>query len=122
MVASPSAENVPVELRETFYKDQYEQEHLKPAVSRLLLSPEIYCRTQALLAQAYGVSAPAPQEPPADNSALLQFLTKKGFAPKVQDVEVTEEDLCSTPIKLVRWSGDCLCLYVFETPPPNGFG
>ncbi|KAL3996819.1 cell division control protein 42 [Sarotherodon galilaeus] len=94
-----SAENVPVELRDPLYKDQYEQEHLKPAVSKLLLSPEIYCRAQALLAQAHGVSQPASQGPPADNSALLQFLIKKGFAPKVQDVDVTEEDLTSSPIK-----------------------
>ncbi|XP_054460437.1 calmodulin-regulated spectrin-associated protein 3-like [Anoplopoma fimbria] len=92
-----SAENVPVELREPLYKDQYEQEHLKPAVSKLLLSPEIYCRAQALLAQ--GVSLPAAQGSPADNSALLQFLIKKGVAPKVQDVDVTEEDLSSAPIK-----------------------
>ncbi|XP_029284154.1 calmodulin-regulated spectrin-associated protein 3-like isoform X2 [Cottoperca gobio] len=94
-----SAENVPVELREPFYKDQYQQEHLKPAVSKLLLSPEIYCRAQALLAQAQGVSLPASQGSQADNSALLQLLIKKGFAPKVQDVDVTEEDLSVVPIK-----------------------
>lgn len=86
-------ENVPVELRDPLYKDQYEQEHLKPAVSKLLLSPEIYCRAQALLAQAQGS--------PADNTALLQFLIKKGFTPKIQDADVTEEDLRSTPIKMV---------------------
>lgn len=95
-------ENVPVELREPFYKDQYEQQHLKPAVSKLLVSPETYCRVQALLAQAHGVSLPASQESPANNSALLQFLTKKGFAPRVQDVDVSEEDLSNVPIKTVR--------------------
>ncbi|XP_040002200.1 calmodulin-regulated spectrin-associated protein 3-like [Xiphias gladius] len=94
-----SAENVPVELREPLYKDQYEQEHLKPAVSKVLLSPEIYCRAQALLAQAHGLSLPASQGSPADNSALLQFLSKKGFTPKVQDVDVTQEDLGNVPIK-----------------------
>lgn len=97
-----SSENVPVELREPLYKDQYEQEHLKPAVSKLLVSPETYCRVQALLAQAHRVSLPASQESPANNSALLQFLIKKGFAPKVQDVDVTEEDLSNVPIKTVR--------------------
>lgn len=100
------SENVPVELRDPLYKDQYEQEHLKPAVSKLLLSPEIYCRAQALLAQAHEVSQTASQGSPADNSALLQFLIKKGFGPKVQDADVTEEDLSSTPIKSVRV---CLC-------------
>ncbi|XP_078131608.1 calmodulin-regulated spectrin-associated protein 3-like [Sander vitreus] len=94
-----SAENVPVELREPFYKDQYEQEHLKPSVSKLLLSPEIYCRAQALLAQAQGVSLPTAQGSPANNSALLQFLIKKGYTPKVQDADVTEEDLSFVPIK-----------------------
>lgn len=94
-------ENVPVELREPLYKDQYEQEHLKPSVSKLLLSPEIYCRVQALLAQAHGVSPPVLQGSPTDSSALLQFLVKKGFAPKVQDADVTEEDLSYIPIKMV---------------------
>ena len=91
-----------MELREPFYKDQYEQEHLKPGVSALLLSPELYCRAQALLAQAHGVSLGASQGPPGDNSALLQLLTKKGFAPRDRDIDVTEEDLCHTPIKTVR--------------------
>lgn len=100
-VAPLYPENVPVELREPLYKDQYEQEHLKPSVSKLLLSPEIYCRVQALLAQAHGVSPPVLQGSPTDNSALLQFLVKKGFAPKVQDADVTEEDLSYIPIKMV---------------------
>ncbi|KAK2817359.1 hypothetical protein Q5P01_025550 [Channa striata] len=94
-----SAENVPVELREPLYKDQYEEEHLKPAIAKLLVSPEIYCRVQALLAQSHGGSLPPSQGSLADNSALLQFLIKKDFAPKVQDVDVTEEDLSSVPIK-----------------------
>ncbi|XP_034392957.1 calmodulin-regulated spectrin-associated protein 3-like [Cyclopterus lumpus] len=94
-----SADNVPVELQDPLYQDQYEQEHLKPAVSELLLSPEVYCRARALLAQAHRVSLPAAQGPLADNSALLQFLIKKGFGPKVQEQEVTEEDLGSAPIK-----------------------
>ncbi|MEQ2266293.1 hypothetical protein XENORESO_015405 [Xenotaenia resolanae] len=93
-----SAENVPVELREPLYKDQYEQEHLKPSVTKLLLSPEIYCRTQALLAQGHGGSAQASQGSLTDNSALLQFLIKKGFSPKVQEADVTEEDLSKSPI------------------------
>ncbi|KAM4751266.1 calmodulin-regulated spectrin-associated protein 3-like isoform 2-T2 [Anableps anableps] len=93
-----SAENVPVELREPLYKDQYEQEHLKPSVTKLLLSPEIYCRTQALLAQGHRGSGQASQGSPTDNSALLQFLIKKGFSPKVQDADVTEEDLSKNPI------------------------
>ncbi|XP_019717313.1 calmodulin-regulated spectrin-associated protein 3-like isoform X5 [Hippocampus comes] len=94
------AENVPVELREPLYQDQYDQEHLKPAVSKLLLSPEIYCRAQALLAQTHGAPSSASQDSPCDNCALLHFLTKKGVAPQVQDVDVTEDDLRCTPIKM----------------------
>ncbi|XP_061627866.1 calmodulin-regulated spectrin-associated protein 3-like isoform X2 [Phyllopteryx taeniolatus] len=94
------AENVPVELREPLYKDQYDQEHLKPALSKLLLSPEIYCRAQALLLQARGAPASALQDAPSDNCALLQFLTKKGVAPQVRDVGVREDDLSCTPIKM----------------------
>ncbi|XP_034150411.1 calmodulin-regulated spectrin-associated protein 3 isoform X3 [Esox lucius] len=91
-----SAENVPVELRDPLYRDQYNQEHLKPSVSKLLLSPELYCRTHALL---HGASQPAAQGPPGDNSALLQLLTKRGLLPWGQDGAVTESDLVHTPIK-----------------------
>lgn len=98
--SSSLSENVPVELREPFYKDQFEQEHLKPSVTKLLLSPETYCRAQALLAQAHGDPPPASQGPPADTSSLLQLLVKRGVAPKVQDVDITEEDLSNTPIKM----------------------
>ncbi|XP_049577681.1 calmodulin-regulated spectrin-associated protein 3-like isoform X3 [Syngnathus scovelli] len=93
------AENVPVEMREPLYKDQYDQEHLKPAISELLLSPEIYCKAQALLLQTPGGPS-ASQNSPSDHCALLQFLTKKGVAPQVQDVDVTEDDLRCTPIKM----------------------
>uniref|UniRef100_A0A3P9HIL6 Calmodulin regulated spectrin-associated protein family, member 3 n=1 Tax=Oryzias latipes TaxID=8090 RepID=A0A3P9HIL6_ORYLA len=89
------AENVPVELQDPLYKDQYDQEHLKPSISKLLLSPDTYCRAQALLAQA-----PASQGSPADNSALLQYLVKKGLAPNVQDEVVTEGDLSKSPVNV----------------------
>ncbi|XP_035381091.1 calmodulin-regulated spectrin-associated protein 3 isoform X1 [Electrophorus electricus] len=86
-----NAENVPVELRNPFYCDQYEQEHLKPPVTRLLLSPELYCRT-------YGVLL--AKEPPRDAPSLLQALAKKGLAPRDQSTPVTEADLRHKPIKM----------------------
>lgn len=89
------AENVPVELRDPFYCDQYEQEHLKPPVTRLLLSSELYCRTYSLLLGSAGVEAP-----PKDNSALLQLLAKRGVAPEDQDTPVTDADLRHKPIKM----------------------
>ncbi|XP_056890710.1 calmodulin-regulated spectrin-associated protein 3-like isoform X2 [Takifugu flavidus] len=95
-----SAENVPVEMREPLYKDQYDQEHLKPSINKLLVSPEIYCQAHVLLAQVHGVSASPSQASPADAEALLQLLEKKGLAPKVQDADVTQEDLRCVPIRM----------------------
>ncbi|KAK2833301.1 hypothetical protein Q5P01_017190 [Channa striata] len=51
------ADNVPAELRDPFYCDQYEQEHLKPPVTRLLQSSELYGRT---LAYYWGRPEPRP--------------------------------------------------------------
>lgn len=92
------AENVPVELREPFYCDQYEQEHLKPPVTRLLLSPELYCRTYGLLLGG----SPGAEGLPKDIPALLQVLGRKGLAPKEQNAPVTEAELRQKPIKMVR--------------------
>lgn len=88
-------------MREPLYRDQYEQEHLKPSISKLLVSPETYCRAHALLTQAHGVSAPPSQGPPGDAEVLLQLLEKKGLTPKVQDAEVTLDDLSGVPIRMV---------------------
>ncbi|KAI4822278.1 hypothetical protein KUCAC02_007835 [Chaenocephalus aceratus] len=89
-----SAENVAVELRDPFYCDQYEQEHLKPPVTRLLQSSELYCRTYSLL---LGAGAEAK---PKDNATLLQLLTQRGLVSKDQDTPVTEADLRHKPIKM----------------------
>ncbi|XP_078285466.1 calmodulin-regulated spectrin-associated protein 3 isoform X3 [Rhinoraja longicauda] len=87
-------ENVPEELREPFYTDQYEQEHIKPPVIGLLLSSDIYCRVcgQTL--------ARGEQAPPADNAAVLQALSRRGIQVKDQEVPVTEDDLRHKPIKM----------------------
>lgn len=97
-------------MQEPLYKDQYDQEHLKPSISKLLVSPEIYCRAHALLMQAHGVSAPPSQGSPGDAEALLQLLEKTGLAPKVQDAEVTQEDLSCVPIRMVGGRGPALAL------------
>ncbi|KAL4659172.1 calmodulin-regulated spectrin-associated protein 3-like isoform X1 [Arapaima gigas] len=91
-----TAENVPVELRDPFYCDQYEQEHIKPPVTHLLLSSELYFRAYGLILGSK-VGVPAP---PRDNAALLQLLAKKGVVPKDQDALVTEADLRMKPIKM----------------------
>lgn len=98
MTLSPSlTEHVPAELREPFYIDQYEQEHMKPPLIRLLLSSDIYCRAwrQALPPGPDGASAPK------DNAALLQFLARRGLVPTFQDKPIKEADLHHKPIRLV---------------------
>ncbi|XP_034449656.1 calmodulin-regulated spectrin-associated protein 3 isoform X3 [Hippoglossus hippoglossus] len=90
-----SAENVPAELRDPFYCDQYEQEHLKPPVARLLQSSELYCRTYSLLLGGAGAEAQ-----PKDNIALLELLTQKGIVSKDKDTLVTDADLRHKPIKM----------------------
>ncbi|XP_019114662.1 calmodulin-regulated spectrin-associated protein 3 isoform X2 [Larimichthys crocea] len=90
-----SAENVPTELRDPFYCDQYEQEHLKPPVTRLLQSSELYCRTYSLL-----LGGTEAEEQPKDNAALLQLLAQRSIFPKDQDTPVTETDLRRKPIKM----------------------
>ncbi|KTF77172.1 hypothetical protein cypCar_00016529 [Cyprinus carpio] len=42
-------DSVPEDLNEPFYRDQYEQEHLKPRLVGLLLSAELYRRSEALI-------------------------------------------------------------------------
>lgn len=92
-------ENVPAELRDPFYRDQYEQEHLKPPVSRLLQSSELYCRTYSLL--MFGTGRTDPQ--PKDNIALLQLLANRSLVSKEPDLAVTDADLQHKPIKMVTF-------------------
>ncbi|XP_053531500.1 calmodulin-regulated spectrin-associated protein 3 isoform X3 [Ictalurus punctatus] len=91
-----NADSVPAELRDPFYLDQYEQEHLKPPVTRLLQSPELYCRTYGLLL----AGGPGANGTPTDNTVLLQTLSKKGLTPRDQNTPVTEADLRHKPIKM----------------------
>ncbi|KAL4648757.1 calmodulin-regulated spectrin-associated protein 3-like [Arapaima gigas] len=90
-VAYGGLENVPAELREPFYQDQYEQEHLKPPVTGVLVSAELYCRVYG---QVLGVA------PPRDSLTLLQLLAQKGVVSKDQDVTVTEAHLQLVPIRM----------------------
>ncbi|XP_034045361.1 calmodulin-regulated spectrin-associated protein 3 isoform X2 [Thalassophryne amazonica] len=90
-----STENVPAELRDPFYCDQYEQEHLKPPVARLLQSSEVYCRTYSQLTEDTGAEVQ-----PKDNTTLLQLLAQRGLVSKDQDAPVTDADLRHNPIKM----------------------
>ncbi|XP_006902726.1 PREDICTED: calmodulin-regulated spectrin-associated protein 3 isoform X2 [Elephantulus edwardii] len=84
------AEHVPPELWEPFYTDQYAQEHVKPPVTRLLLSAELYCR-------AWRQALPQLEAPP-NPSALLALLARKGTVPSLPERPVLEADLRHQPI------------------------
>ena len=51
------SDNIPEDLRDPFYIDQYEQEHIKPPVIKLLLSSELYCRVCSLILKGDQVAA-----------------------------------------------------------------
>lgn len=85
---------VPEELVEPFYKDQYNQEHLKPPVACLLQSAELYCRAGSLILRSDAV------KPLVGHNAVIQALAQKGLYVTDQDKLVTERDLTSTPIHM----------------------
>ncbi|XP_036735181.2 calmodulin-regulated spectrin-associated protein 3 isoform X2 [Manis pentadactyla] len=84
------AEHVPPELWEPFYTDQYAQEHVKPPVTRLLLSAELYCR-------AWRQALPQLESPPSP-SALLALLARRGTVPALPERPVQEADLRHQPL------------------------
>ncbi|XP_066064787.1 calmodulin-regulated spectrin-associated protein 3-like isoform X2 [Chamaea fasciata] len=98
------AGNVPEELRDPFYTDQYAQEHLKPPVERLLLASDIYCRAWShALATPPGATPsapPHPEPPPQDLGALLALLAGRGVPPTLQGVPVRPQDLQQRPIRM----------------------
>ncbi|XP_048875665.1 calmodulin-regulated spectrin-associated protein 1-B-like isoform X2 [Brienomyrus brachyistius] len=88
-------EHIPEELRDPFYTDQYEQEHIKPPVIRLLLSGELYCRVCALILK--GDQAASLQS----HQSVVQVLSRKGiYVMESDDSPVSESDLGCAPIKM----------------------
>ncbi|KAK2822319.1 hypothetical protein Q5P01_022384 [Channa striata] len=85
---------VPEELAEPFYRDQYNQEHLKPPVACLLQSAELYCRAGSLILRSDAV------KPLLGHNAVIQALAQKGLYVTDQDRLVTERDLTNTPIHM----------------------
>lgn len=87
---------VPEELAEPLYRDQYNQEHLKPPVACLLQSAELYCRAGSLILRSDAV------KPLLGHNAVIQALAQKGLYVTDQDRLVTERDLTNTPIHMVN--------------------
>ncbi|XP_062436938.1 calmodulin-regulated spectrin-associated protein 2 isoform X3 [Rhea pennata] len=87
-------ENIPEELREPFYTDQYDQEHIKPPVVNLLLSAELYCRAGSLILKSDAA------KPLLGHDAVIQALAQKGLYVTDQEKLVTERDLHKKPIQM----------------------
>ncbi|XP_012884816.1 PREDICTED: calmodulin-regulated spectrin-associated protein 1 [Dipodomys ordii] len=89
------SDNIPEDLRDPFYIDQYEQEHIKPPVIKLLLSSELYCRVCSLILK--GDQAATLQ----GHQSVIQALSRKGlYVIESDDTPVTDEDLGHAPIKM----------------------
>ncbi|XP_069562603.1 calmodulin-regulated spectrin-associated protein 1-B isoform X1 [Brachyistius frenatus] len=88
-------DHIPDDLRDPFYTDQYDQEHIKPPVIRLLLSSELYCRVCALILKTeQAVSLQS-------HLSVIQALSRKGiYVVESDDTPVTEGDLACMPIKM----------------------
>ncbi|XP_041505155.1 calmodulin-regulated spectrin-associated protein 2 isoform X1 [Microtus oregoni] len=87
-------DNVPEELEEPFYTDQYDQEHIKPPVVNLLLSAELYCRAGSLILKSDAA------KPLLGHDAVIQALAQKGLYVTDQEKLVTERDLHKKPIQM----------------------
>ncbi|KAL2090386.1 hypothetical protein ACEWY4_015074 [Coilia grayii] len=90
------AGGVPGELKEPFYTDQYEQEHLKPPLVGLLLSAELYGRAASRI-----LTPGAPDaDPLRGHEAVIRALAHRGLYVADQERLVTERDLSKRPIQM----------------------
>ncbi|XP_075689510.1 calmodulin-regulated spectrin-associated protein 2 isoform X2 [Rhinoderma darwinii] len=88
------AENIPEELQEPFYTDQYDQEHMKPPVVNLLLSADLYCRAGSLILKS------DTAKPLLGHDAVVQALAQRGLYVTDHEKLVTERDLRKKPIQM----------------------
>lgn len=94
-------DHIPEDLRDPFYTDQYDQEHIKPPVIRLLLSCELYCRVCSLILKTEQAASLQ------SHLSVIQALSRKGiYVVESDDTPVTEGDLACVPIKMVS-KGTC---------------
>ncbi|XP_029001604.1 calmodulin-regulated spectrin-associated protein 2a isoform X2 [Betta splendens] len=87
-------DSVPADLKEPFYTDQYEQEHLKPPVTSLLLSADLYCRAGSLILKSDAA------KPLLGHDAVIQALAQRGLYVTDQERLVTERDLRKRPLQM----------------------
>uniref|UniRef100_A0A8D3DH59 Calmodulin regulated spectrin-associated protein family, member 2a n=1 Tax=Scophthalmus maximus TaxID=52904 RepID=A0A8D3DH59_SCOMX len=87
-------DSIPADLKDPFYTDQYEQEHLKPPVTSLLLSADLYCRAGSLVLKSDGA------KPLLGHEAVIQALAERGLYVTDQERLVTERDLRKRPLQM----------------------
>ncbi|XP_072245433.1 calmodulin-regulated spectrin-associated protein 2a isoform X2 [Leuresthes tenuis] len=87
-------DSIPADLRDPFYTDQYEQEHLKPPVASLLLSADLYCRAGSLILKSDAA------KPLLGHEAVIQALAQRGLYVTDQERLVTERDLRKRPLQM----------------------
>ncbi|KAM9821216.1 calmodulin-regulated spectrin-associated protein 1-B-like [Neosynchiropus ocellatus] len=88
-------DHIPSDLRDPFYTDQYEQEHIKPPIIRLLLAGELYCRVCGLILQAELAASLQSHQ------SVLLVLSRKGIhVLEADNSPVSSLDLSSVPIKM----------------------
>uniref|UniRef100_A0A3P9MIJ4 Calmodulin regulated spectrin associated protein family member 2 n=1 Tax=Oryzias latipes TaxID=8090 RepID=A0A3P9MIJ4_ORYLA len=87
-------DSIPTDLKNPFYTDQYEQEHLKPPVASLLLSADLYCRAGSLILKNDAA------KPLLGHDAVIQALAQRGLYVTDQDRLVTERDLRKRPLQM----------------------
>uniref|UniRef100_A0A674MT18 Calmodulin regulated spectrin-associated protein 1b n=1 Tax=Takifugu rubripes TaxID=31033 RepID=A0A674MT18_TAKRU len=83
------------DLRDPFYTDQYDQEHIKPPVIHLLLSSELYCRVCSLILKTEQAASLQ------SHMSVIHSLSRKGiYVVESDDTPVADEDLSCMPIKM----------------------
>uniref|UniRef100_A0A672T4H4 Calmodulin-regulated spectrin-associated protein 1-B n=1 Tax=Sinocyclocheilus grahami TaxID=75366 RepID=A0A672T4H4_SINGR len=88
-------DHIPEDLRDPFYTDQYDQEHIKPPVIQLLLSCELYCRVCGLILKGDQVASLQSHQ------SVIQALSRKGiYVIEGDDTPVSDSDLTCQPIKM----------------------
>ncbi|KAM4532961.1 calmodulin-regulated spectrin-associated protein 1a isoform 2-T2 [Fundulus diaphanus] len=88
-------DHIPSDLRDPFYTDQYEQEHIKPLIIHLLLSGELYSRVCALILPAEQAASLQSHQ------SVIQALSRKGiYVLEASKTPVSDLDLSSSPIKM----------------------
>ncbi|XP_034535029.1 calmodulin-regulated spectrin-associated protein 2-like, partial [Notolabrus celidotus] len=94
MAKAYGTDSVPTDLKDPFYTDQYEQEHLKPPVASLLLSADLYCRAGSLILKSDAA------KPLLGHDAVIQALAQRGLYVTDQERLVTERDLRKRPLQM----------------------